>query len=251
MSSPFEHVLIAATATACAEIITLPICTVKTNLQNHTNQSISVPKLVRDIYQKNGIRSFYQASFPAIAGQMISTSSKWALYKHLEEKNYFKNDNINITRVLNGFVSGVLTSFATHPIDLIKVHWQMRTQIPSWKLVYRGYSKSFAKVSIASCCFFPLNDYFKSELNEINTSNTNANAIYASALSGFTSTIIIAPIEYLKTRHIYGQTLYQGINPKIYYKGLGLNLVRVVPHFVITMSLIDYLTSNKNRLQSK
>ena len=62
-------------------------------------------------------------------------------------------------------------------------------------------------------------------------------------LAALTSTIIIQPLDYLKTRHIYGQSLYEGgfKNLSSYYKGLSLNLMRIVPHFMITMLMIEYL----------
>ena len=69
------------------------------------------------------------------------------------------------------------------------------------------------------------------------------NAISASFMSAIISTTIMHPIDYLKTRHIYGLPLYSGFNPFNYYKGLALNLARIVPHFVITMTTIDTLTN--------
>lgn len=217
-------------ATCVAEIITLPILTAKTNYQN--SRSTSAISTIKSLYNKNGISIFYKASFAAISSQVISTSSKFTLYSFLKEKKYIDNN------VANGALSGLLSTIVTHPIDTIKIHNQMdKPFIPEFRkigflLLYRGYTKSLSKVIVASSLFFPLYDYFKDKFN---------NPYYASFSSALTSTLIIHPIDYLKTRHIYNMPLYTGLNPAIYYKGISLNLLRAIPHFMIVMSIINYL----------
>ena len=228
----YEHVRNSVIGTTIAEIATLPICTLKTNYQNTNSNSITAT--AKSMYKTNGIKSFYVASVPAILSQVFSTSTKYTLYKFLENKNYQYTNKIT-----NGIFSGIVSSLMTHPIDSIKIHTQMRTPfLPELRkhgmyLFYRGYSKTFSKVVVGSALFFPLYDTYRNIFN--------GNALLASVASGFTSTLIMHPIDYLKTRHIYGQKLYAGWNPIIYYKGLTLNLLRIVPHFTIVMISIDYL----------
>lgn len=230
----YNNLVNSALGSAVAEIITLPVCTLKTNYQN--TSSTSIISTAKEMYKSRGLRSFYQASFPAIFSQMISTSSKWVIYRHLEDQHYQYSNSI-----FNGVISGISSSLVTHPIDTIKIHLQMRKPfVPELKthgirLFYRGYSKSFSKVCVGSACFFPLNDYCNKRFD---------NPVLASFFSGLLSTLIIHPLDYLKTRHIYGQTLYQDLNPSFYYKGLSLNLLRTVPHFTIMMSTIAYLSKN-------
>jgi len=45
----------------------------------------------------------------------------------------------------------------------------------------------------------------------------------------------------MKTRQIYGLPWFQGYHPRLYFKGLSLNLIRIVPHFVIVMTTVDVL----------
>lgn len=104
-----------------------------------------------------------------------------------------------------------------------------------FKLLYRGYSKSFSKTCIGSSLFFPVYDYANNKFNS---------PLYASLFSAVISTLIIHPVDYLKTRHVYGLPIYQGWHPSIYYKGLSLNLMRIVPHFMIVMTTIDYLNNH-------
>ena len=230
--NPLKNLYASLIGTALAEIITLPICTLKTNYQN--SYQTSIQKLTKELYKKNGIKIFYNASFPAIFGQMISTSCKYTIYKFLttNKKNPIKN------KFLNGMIGGIISSTLTHPLDVIKVHMQMKYNFLSElkkegiKLFYRGYSKTFTKIAISSACFFPIYDIINEKIK---------NPIVASTTSGFISAVIMHPVDYLKTRHMSGKPLYQGVNPLQYYRGLSLNLLRIVPHFIITMTTIEYL----------
>ena len=226
-----QNIINSATATAIAEIVTLPICTIKTRYQN--TQSNSIQQTIKSIYRTSGIKAFYAASVPAISSQVLSTSSKYVLYRHFEDQHFSYSN-----KMFNGMISGIMSSLITHPIDSIKIHFQMNTSFMAQLkqhgigLFYRGYSKTFSKTALGSSLFFPLYDYSNSLFN---------NPFYASFCSAVISTSIIHPLDYLKTRHIFGLPLYQGYNPITYYKGLTLNLLRVVPHFMIVMTTIDYL----------
>jgi hypothetical protein len=240
-----KNLIYSATSTGVAEIITLPICTIKTNFQN--SKSTSIIKTKTDIYLKNGIKGFYQASLPAITGQMFSTSSKYTIYRYLEGNK----DADKKTKVINGAVSGVLSSLITHPLDVAKINLQninsggyttLRLLLNRPSNFYHGYSKTLSKVLVGSALFFPLKDIYSELFNS--NKNKKDTSVYISFASSFssaiTATLIMHPLDYLKVRHIGGQSLYDGWNPKIYYKGLSLNLLRIVPHFTITMMLIDW-----------
>jgi len=216
----------AASAVTIAEIATLPICTTKTN---HINtKSTSIVNTVKNVYASGGIRAFYRASIPATITQIFSSTSKFVLYKYFNTKSQYT--------VLNSVAAGVITSMVTHPLDGLKIYMQMNNSFLNDlrdigpKLLYRGYSKSFSKTVIGSALFFPLNDYLKVKTKS---------PFYGSMISAVVSTLVMHPLDYLKTRHIAGLSLYEGFNPLIYYKGLSLNLARIVPHFVIMMTLID------------
>ena len=223
-------------ATAVAEVATLPICTLKTKYQNnHAGESVRA--VARSMYAHGGIRSFYAASLPSIGAQVLSTSSKWTLYSYLHHEK-------KLNSPVSGLLSGVLSSLATHPMDFVRVHWQMQKPIATelrthgFRVLYRGYTKSFSKIALGSVMFFPLTEFFKARCDNI---------VLASAASAVVSTVVMHPVDYLKVRHIYNQTYNHGFRLHAYYKGLGLNLLRIVPHFVITMSLIHVLNDQKSR----
>ena len=235
---------ISALAATVAEVSTLPICIVKTNYQNSNTDSIL--KTIKRIYfpdkaeVSGGLRAFYRASVPSVASQVFSTSSKYVLYRYFGKYSDYT--------VLNGLASGICSSLVCHPIDVIRVHKQMNTPLPSMttKVLYRGYSKTFFKAALGSCLFFPLYDFYYKKTE---------NSLIAGFGSAVTSTTIMQPMDYLKTRHMYGQKLYHGWNSyytlKPYYKGLTLNLARIVPHFMITMYVIHIGTHLGTNLTEK
>jgi len=230
-----NNIISAALGTTIAEVFTLPVCTIKTNFQNTNSDSIY--KTTQQIYLRGGIRAFYNASIPAIFGQVFSTTSKYTLYRYLDENNDYPIKN----KFLNGMTAGVITSIITHPLDVIKIHIQMNESVykqiqkNGMMLLYRGYSKTFIKIASSSSIFFPIYDNLQKKIN---------NPFISSITSGFVATLIMHPLDYLKTRQMAGLSLYNGYNILTYYKGLSLNMMRIVPHFVITMNIIEIFKKN-------
>ena len=230
------NLMISALSASIAEIITLPICTIKTNYQN-TNSS-SIVSTTKNIYNSKSIRGFYNSSVPAVCGQAFSTSSKYTLYRYFEsiEGEYSKKYYV---KILNGLAAGITSSLITHPIDTMKVSLQMGNSFSSYmsefrqlgaKLIYRGYSKTFIKVLSSAAFFLPIYDIIRSK---------QYNPFVSAFLSAVISTTIMHPVDYLKTRHIANLPLFHGYNPITYYKGYSLNLARIVPHFILMMYFID------------
>lgn len=219
-----KNIYSSALSAGIAELATLPICTLKTKYQNN-NQNLNIRYLALQMYKQEGIPSFYRGCLPAVVSQSLSTSSKFVLYRHINN-SYIEN------KFLAGLVSGVCATLFTHPVDTFKIHWQMNdpflyraTRDP--KLLYRGYSKTLFKYSLGSMLYLPIYD---------TVMDRTKNPALSSFVSAITSTIILQPVDYLKIRHIYGQDLYKQSN---FSKGLSLNLLRVVPHFMITMVIIE------------
>nr|WIL03799.1 mitochondrial carrier-like protein [Cedratvirus plubellavi] len=228
-----EHVIASVVASSVAEIATLPICTIKTNLQNKSQRSI--PQVVKHIYDKHGIKGFYNSSLWAVSSQIFSTTTKYVFYRRLQE------DVSN--RFLAGGISGFLSSLLTHPLDVIKVHNQMHKSFSAQlydlgpRIFYRGYSKTLIKSTLGSVFYLPLFDLFEERLH---------NPGLSSICSAVISCTLLQPIDYMKTRQIFGKEFFTGFSPLPYFRGLSLNLLRVVPHFYITMSLIKFI---ENRME--
>lgn len=217
-------------------IATLPIYTIKTNYQNTIPVNVDIIKTIQTMYINNGIKIFNSSRLPVLFSPIVSPSSKYTIYKYLDTNKLITNN-----KIANLFITGTLFSLITHSIHVSKINLA-KTKNLAWEIsknnlfiIVQGYSKLFIKSSVSCSIFVPLYDTLRIH---------NENKIINSVVSASIATLIIHPIDYLKTRHIAGLPLYNGINPINYYRGLTLNMTRIVPHFVITMYCIEKLSNN-------
>lgn len=236
----YKHLISSAVATCIAEIATLPICTLKTTYQN-TDKSTTIINTFKHMLKTNGIKGFYNASFWAMSSQILSTSSKYTLYRRIEKEMPNK--------FVAGATTGVISTLLTHPFDAIKIHFQMQTSFfqelkkHGVKLFYRGYSKTLTKGIIGTSLYLPLFDTINNKLQNDHTNHNSFKTTVAAMITGIVSTTLVHPIDYMKTRQVYGlKHFHRFTDFKNYFKGLSLNLMRVVPHFAITMTFIEIIS---------
>jgi hypothetical protein len=226
-----------AFSTSIAEILTLPICTVKTRFQTNLHYT-SISQVAKDIYTLEGMKGFYRSSSASLTSQVLTTSLKYTSYQALKKYN---GSNTFIANALNGVLGGFITSLIVHPIDVIKINQQMNTFSPrsymrgGLRTWYKGYTKTIAKNTFGSILFFPIYDTFKSYLH---------NPLTASFCTSIIATTLLHPIDLFKTRHIGNQKdVYMISNSKqplkALFRGLHINLLRAVPHFTIAMTLAE------------
>ena len=123
MSDNINKLFASASGTVIAEIITLPICTIKTVFQNNTNYTIY--NSINSIYRVNNIKGFFQASTPAILSQVLSTSTKYTIYEYMKKHRKIENSDI-MNNIINGMISGLFGSIIAHPFDVWKIQKQKR-----------------------------------------------------------------------------------------------------------------------------
>lgn len=267
-NTPARHLVACCTATCIAEVVTLPICTVKTNYQvqrasllvaaptsamplapvasrTPAAAAVTIGSTVRHIYQQTGVRGFFRASVPAVVLQSTSTAGKYTVYMWL--KNNTASPTTPITSMACGLASGLSVSLLTHPFDFFKIHMQLgpgealraiRVHGP-W-VVYRGYSKNFAKVAIGSTVFFPLYDWLRTR---------EWDSWLAAGTASVVGLTLTQPVDYAKTVHVAGRPwwmaavrspgeTWRGVARR-FYCGFSLNLARTVPHAVICLVLTE------------
>lgn len=219
--------------TLSAEILTLPICTIKTVYQNNP-QYKSIECAIKDIKFKSGYKGFIQASPHAILSQLVSTSTKYTFYHKIKEFRQTESNDI-MSNSINGLVGGILGSIFSHPIDVWKNYTQ-RNEYFNWKTVnpqlyYQGYMASIYKNAVLYSCLFPLYDYYKSKFDNI---------LISSILTTISVSAIIQPFDYYKTIKMAGNdvkftksTIFQ------FRRGFNLLLLRSIPHFFITMAITE------------
>lgn len=256
----FNNVAISATTMGLsaipAELITLPICAVKTNYMAMVKNSaineqkkyiptLNMRQVTMDIYNKRGLYGFFNASAPAITSQMISSASKFTLYEGF--KHHFGNGDNNFAQnALFGIVSGVSGGLFTAPFDRARALRQYnngqatKTYGSIGKLflqkpleAWRGYGFTFGKNVALYSLLYPGYDLIKKK--------TGGNAMAASLFTPMIISGILQPIEFARTRHMLNQEWRLGWNPRPYYTGYTLTAGRAIPHFMITMCTMEYL----------
>lgn len=220
-----ENLISSVIGTLCAEIITLPICTVKTVYQN--NNTLTIFQTINNIYTNYGYKGFIQAYRPAIFSQIISTSSKYYFYELIKSYRKTKKSDI-FNNSINGLVGGIVGSIFSHPVDVWKNYLQRNENFSftNPKIYYQGYSASIYKNAILYSCLFPVYDYYSSKFS---------NPYISSICTSLTISIIIQPVDYYKTIKMAGN------KPTNWYRGYTIMLARSLPHFAITMEITEYL----------
>lgn len=225
-----EHLISSIIGSGCAEILTLPICTVKTIYQTNRLPNHSIKQIVSNIYLVHGLKGFFQASVPAIASQVLSTSSKYYLYHQIKELRQTESTDL-INNSINGALGGVGGSLLSHPFDVWKNYLQRDQKLSklSVKILYSGYSGSLVKNIVLYSILFPTYDFYK-----LHTDNT----VLAAIITTLTCSIVTQPVDYYKTVLMSGNKFTAWSNP---YKGFGLMVARSIPHFIISMSITDMI----------
>ena len=217
--------------TLTAEILTLPICTIKTVYQN--NPTFTFNQTIKHIIQNSGLKGFVQASPPAIISQVISTSTKYSLYNYIKKKRNTETVDL-LNNSINGMAGGILGSLFSHPVDVWKNYLQ-RNERFDWtklnlKICYQGYHASIYKNAALYSCLFPIYDFYKIKFD----------SIYLSSIATtLTVSTIIQPFDYYKTVKMSGMATKEHFKPRNFFRGYGLMIFRAIPHFVITMSITE------------
>ena len=189
-------------------------------------------QIITNLYQTKGFKGFFQAYTPAITSQVISTSSKYYLYHTIKAHRQTSDSDI-ISNSINGALGGLGGSLLSHPFDVWKIHSQRGQQLLNLRIktLYSGYSGTIAKNILLYSMLFPVYDFYKSYM---------ANTFVASAMTSITCGLITQPLDYYKTVLMSGNKFAGWTNP---YKGYSLMMSRTIPHFMISMTITDYIKS--------
>jgi len=232
-----RRVGVTALCVAVAELATLPMCTLKTVFITQPSLRTTA-QAATWIVTRWGYAGFFKASVPAVFAQVLSSTSKLLLYRDFQRavaERGWTSGRPAADNVACAVTSGLATAVVTHPLDAVRVHWQTGAAVvPSLRLAYRGFSKSASKVLVGSPLFMPIYDAARAWFAARDDLPVSAQRLCASATSAIVSTTLMHPLEYLKTTHIHaGASTTHGLNLSRYFRGLPLNLARVVPHFCI------------------
>lgn len=240
----YKNIISSAFGTLIAEIITIPICTLKTVYQN--NPKFTIQQTFTYIYNQNkSYRGFFQASSPAIISQIVSTSSKYSAYEYIKSVRGNSDKRNIINNSINGIIGGLMGSIITHPFDLWKNFSQRNESYKDHLKVnsyysdefikrglYQGYSGSIVKNIVLYATLFPLLDFYESKTDHF---------WLASIGTTVSVSLIIQPFDYYKVVKMSG---LQGIKTNV-MRGFTLLLARSIPHLFITMSITKFFQNKK------
>jgi Mitochondrial carrier protein len=113
-------------ASCVAEVLTLPMDTVKVRLQIAPNKSQSVSSTVMTIIREEGVSSLFNGIKPALLRQALYGSLRYGLYPIFKELICGSDckDRL-LLRLLSGCSAGACASALCNPTDLVKVRMQV------------------------------------------------------------------------------------------------------------------------------
>ncbi|ARF10978.1 mitochondrial carrier protein [Hokovirus HKV1] len=248
-----QNIVSSIIASITAELLTIPICTTKTNYQTQIVNGLSIKDYCKNIYKTRGIKGFYNASIYASISQTISQTSKYTIYEYVKKK---RNSNTLLDNMINSAASGCISSVLHHPFDYAKINTQINNNTfdiikkNGIFITYTGYSKTLLR-NICTSIVLPINDQYKKiYLNNTNYFATNfatnfnkdfINMFLGPFSASVTSTFILYPLDFIRNRHMANKKLFLGFNILNYYRGMSLGLFRNVLHFVTFMSSVELI----------
>lgn len=241
--SLYRDLLYSAIGSTTAEIITYPLCTLKTLHQNVHTKEKHIMSTFQKMLKERGFRGLWQGAMYGASSCLVGATLKYSLYRdfcrYFDETYEDQSKTTKVsTRIISGIGSGFISSIISHPFEVIKIHKQENISFRDvfrkygHTMLYSGFSKSTTKIFLGSMVSYPLFDF---------TNSIISNTFIASIITATLYTCAIHPIDYMKTRQMSNKVWFHGCNIKPYYRGLILNLMRIVPHFTIFMCVVDCL----------
>lgn len=209
-----------------AEILTLPICTIKTIYQV---ENLNIRDSVKKIYRNPS--TIYKSTIPAVAAQIYSSTYKLFLFTYFQ--SYFHK--AYEIMILSAIIS-VSALIVTHPLDYFRVSYQINSSIGN--NYFKGIVPNIMKATIGGITYLPIRQIIKNNYPHLESWK-------AGLYSALISTIIVHPFDYFKT-YLLGNN-HSNINFMKSYRGIHINLLRIIPHFIIMTETSDYVIKNLNK----
>lgn len=267
-----QHIGLSCVSSGMAEILTLPIDTIKVHIQSNPEQKLTVRNSWHQITKMQGVRGLGQAWIPSLSRQVSYTGIRLGLYSYI--KDQWPHQSMVQSMVIGGSC-GLIGNFVAMPFDVIKTRIQGQSSYstarkPITQLIrtihqehgilgfYRGLSqtaqRSVAISSIQLPLYFSLQDKLtKSEkANGLFKDNLWLRTTTASVLTTCVVTGTVYPIDLCKSLVMNSpnkstSTLKEGLNliknygPSSIYRGMSMGLCRAIPHFLITTMCYEKL----------
>jgi len=205
-------------ASITAEVCTLPLDTVKIQLQTQRKSSILA------IIKQEGPHFFYRGLIPGIYRQGIYSSIKMCIYPHIRDflatshirrnQSLSPSSQVNIIhRILAGGIAGACGSAFANPFDILKIQRQAQQNLNSkprliqdlqrlgWDGYRRGLLVNLQRSFLLNAAELAAYDTCKSSLlTRYQMSDTILTHFLSSCVAGFFAAGVSAPVDFVKTR---------------------------------------------------
>jgi hypothetical protein len=232
----YKDAIAGSLAGITSEIITLPVSVIKTKYQVSNSN-------LKNIFKQNLFKSILKSSIPAISQKILSNGLRFSLYYHFM-KNSEKKYSFSY-----GFVTGIISSAITTPVNVLKIRSQIGKTINKKKL-FNGIKLSILRSVSLNTIQLPIFEFIKS--SKLFGNKSNFKTIIPAILTTFIVTTIIHPIDFMMVKKMSGENLSNKNLFKILkenpYKGFGLNICRVMPNFIITTYLFNIIKPKLEQL---
>lgn len=239
--SIFETLFSAFSAASIAELVTLPLDTIKVTLQVHQGKYKGSVDAARGILATEGFGGLMRGWVPGIARQFLYGTTRIGLYDYMSgQLATKKGGESNITfldRIGLGITSGALAMCLANPTDMVKVRLQTQDKKNPR---YTGFGDAFQKIYKQE----GLLEFYRSlPVNVVRNSLVNAAELasydqikqvmmrnhwmgdglglhlFASTWAGFITAVVSSPIDVIKSNVMNGKKLPDGT--MVPFKGIG------------------------------
>ncbi|XP_069558842.1 mitochondrial dicarboxylate carrier [Brachyistius frenatus] len=263
---------ISSSAAAC---FTHPLDLIKVHLQTQQEVRVRMIGMTINVVRRYGFLGLYSGLSASLCRQMTYSLSRFAIYETVRDKMKRKNKGFMpfYQKVLLGAFGGFTGGFIGTPADLVNVRMQNDVKLPAelrrnyahvldglfrvWK--EEGMRKLFSGTTMASTrgalvSVGQLSCYDQSKQLVLTSGYLTDNILthfLASVFAGGCATILCQPLDVVKTRLMNSKVDYGSVfhcltetaklGPKAFYKGLVPAAIRLIPHTVLTFTLLEQL----------
>lgn len=241
----WEYFYKGAISGATGLLLSHPIDTIKSNVQNNTKINWS-------------LRGLYRGVYPPLIGMGMEKALVFGVYQN----SYFFLNNIDfinnefLKRGISGAVAGFVCSFVVTPVDRLKILYQtnqtadnnFNLNLIKIKGLYRGFGNTMTREMPGFAIYFNVYNTLKEKTNN----PTFYHHFMYGAVSGATAWAFIYPQDLIKTRIQASnnisvtnivKNIYQTNGIRGFFKGFHLAVIRAIPLHAGTLAMFEYLDS--------
>jgi solute carrier family 25 (mitochondrial folate transporter), member 32 len=265
-SNSVDHAISGFLAGLVSTLLLHPMDVLKVKMQITETRPL-LKQITTNIYRNQGLIGFYRGISPSMAGSCLS----WGIYFYLYQS--FKN-TFDTTKQLSPLehlsasgLAGLITALFANPLFVIKTRMITQTRQDGYKSLLHGFKTIYKNEGVPGLyrglvpAMFGVShgaiQFMFYEQMKIYTSDSPTMLEYTvlASISKVIATVLTYPYQTLKSRlqteskyltkeysgvmmtvrNIYGGEGFRG-----FYKGLGINLVRVLPGTIVTFGVYEF-----------